>query len=117
MNNKLRNVCKSYDVICNCEFLDDDLFSKKLVEFYKKHVSNVKLDNEAELRKTARFDRMVRRYIEDYNFSRKLQSSIDVSSIVNSGVDLCEPVLEYVSSFSDKYDEEANVVVTNTRWI
>ena len=75
------------------------------------------LDNEAELRKTARFDRMVRRYIEDYNFSRKLQSSIDVSSIVNSGVDLCEPVLEYVSAFSDKYDEEANVVVTNTRWI
>ena len=60
---------------------------------------------------------MVRRYIEDYNFSRKLQSSIDVSSIVNSGVDLCEPVLEYVSAFSDKYDEEANVVVTNTRWI
>ena len=46
MNNKIKSYCRYYDLITNCEFLDSDLFSKKLVEYYKLIVSKVNVSNE-----------------------------------------------------------------------
>ena len=39
MNDVVRNFCRNYNIIVSCEFLDDDLFSKKLVDFYKNAVN------------------------------------------------------------------------------
>lgn len=113
MENKLRN-CKNYNIITSCEFLEDDLFSKKLIEFYKNAIMKAKDDG---IDKIVKYDRVMRRYIEDYNFSKKLRSSIDVSSIIESNIDLTDAVLEYAVDFSSKYDERIEEVVVNTRWI
>ena len=113
MENKLRN-CKNYNIITNCEFLEDDLFSKKLIEFYKNAVIKA---NDDGIDKIVKYDRVMRRYIEDYNFSKKLRNSIDVSSIIESNIDLTDAVLEYAVDFSSKYDEKIDEVVVNTRWI
>ena len=116
MNNKNNNYCKNYDIIVNCEFLDDDLFSKKLVEFYKNSVLKAK-NNERVALKVAKYDKVMRKYIEDYNFSKKLKNSVDVSSILNSKVDLTDAVLDYATDFSDKYNDEVDTPIVNTRWI
>ena len=57
------------------------------------------------------------KYIEDYDFSRKLRNSIDVSSILCSELDLSTAVLDYACDFEDKYDCEVEPTVINTRWI
>ena len=57
------------------------------------------------------------KYIEDYDFSRKLRNSIDVSSILYSELDLSTAVLDYACDFEDKYDCEVEPTVINTRWI
>ena len=114
MENKLKK-CRNYNIITNCEFLDDDLFSKKLVDFYKKAVVNA--NDEVKMDKIVKYDRVMRKYIEDYNFSKKLRNSIDVSSIIMSKIDLSDAVLEYVVDFSSKYDEKIEEPVINTRWI
>jgi len=114
MENKLKK-CRNYNIIVNCEFLDDDLFSKKLVEFYKNAV--VKAEGEVATEKIVKYDRVMRKYIEDYNFSKKLRNSVDVSSILVSKIDLTDAVLEYVVDFSSKYEEKIDEPVVNTRWI
>mgnify|MGYP003307015827 CR=1 FL=1 len=114
MENKIK-MCKNYNIIVNCEFLDDDMFSKKLVEFYKNAVLKANDTNDAN--KIVKYDKVMRKYIEDYNFSKKLRNSVDVSSILMSNVDLTEAVLEYAVDFSSKYDEKIEEPVVNTRWI
>ena len=59
----------------------------------------------------------MRKYIEDYNFSKKLRNSVDVSSILMCKVDLTDAVLEYAVDFSNKYDDDIEEPVINTRWI
>lgn len=116
MSDKVRQICKNYNVIVSCEFLEDDLFSKKLVDFYKNVVSR-NYDDSDSLNKIIKYDRVMRKYIEDYNFSKKLRNSVDVSSILMSKVDLTDAVLEYAVDFSDKYDDDVEEPVINTRWI
>ena len=117
MNNKIKSYCRYYDLITNCEFLDSDLFSKKLVEYYKLIVSKVDVSNEDNIKKIVKYDRIMKKYIEDYDFSRKLRNSIDVSSILYSELDLSTAVLDYACDFEDKYDCEVEPTVINTRWI
>ena len=116
MNEELKKICKNYNVIVNCEFLDDDLFSQRLVDFYKNAVSRSGSDSNS-LSKISKYDRVMRKYIEDYNFSKKLRNSVDVSSILMSKVDLTDAVLEYAVDFSNKYDDAIEEPVINTRWI
>ena len=116
MSEELKKICRNYNVIVNCEFLEDDLFSYKLVEFYKNAVSRSDGDSNS-LNKISKYDRVMRKYIEDYNFSKKLRNSVDVSSILMSKVDLTDAVLEYAVDFSNKYDDDIEEPVINTRWI
>ena len=116
MNEELKKICKNYNVIVNCEFLEYDLFSYKLVEFYKNAVSRSDGDSNS-LNKISKYDRVMRKYIEDYNFSKKLRNSVDVSSILMCKVDLTDAVLEYAVDFSNKYDDDIEEPVINTRWI
>ena len=117
MNEKLKSTCRNYNAIVNCEFLEDDLFSHKLVGFYKTAVERAKNSDSRGLGKIAKIDRVMRQYIEDYNFSKKLKNSIDVSSILMSKIDLTDAVLEYAVDFSDKYEENIDETIVNTRWI
>lgn len=113
----VKSVCRNYNAIVNCEFLDDDLFSKRLVDYYKKLSVSIPDDNEGMLRKLAKFDHVMRKYVEDYNFSKKLQNSIDVTRVVEDETDLSGAVVEYVIEYSDRYDEDKDEIITNTRWI
>ena len=116
MNDDVKKICKNYNIIVNCEFLEDDLFSRKLVDFYKNAV--IRCNNDSKnLNKIVKYDRVVRKYIEDYNFSKKLRNSIDISTVLNSNVDLTENVLDYAIDFSERYDDSLEQTVINTRRI
>ena len=117
MDERLKRICKNYNVIVNCEFLEDDIFSQNLVASYKDIVSKVSLEDMEALSKLAKFDYVMRKYIEDYDFSRRIKESIDVTELLNYNGDISLPLLEYVSQFSEIYDNEKNEVITNTKWI
>ena len=117
MNEKVKNMCKNYSFIVNCEFLDDDLFSYKLVEFYKKAISRVTMDDSKSLDKISNYDRVMKKYIEDYEFSKNFRDSIDVSTVLVSKVDLTNAVLDYAVDFSSKYNDDVEKPIINTRWI
>lgn len=107
-----KNVCKNYNDIVNCEFLDEDLFSKKLVEYYKKTI-----EKETNTDRLIKIDAVLKKYIDDYNFSKRLQDTVDYQSIERSKLDLTDMVLDYVVDFFSKYDERMEETIVNTRWI
>lgn len=117
MNNDAKKYCRNYDLIVNCEFLDDDLFSKKLVDCYKYVLSTTNINDSNSINKLIKLDFVMRKYIEDYRFSKKLQDSLDVSGIVNSRLDISFAVFDYVINFSDKYEELPDEIIVNSRWI
>ena len=116
MSDNVKNLCKSYNVITKCEFLDDDLFSIRLVEYYKETIENLG-DDEKSINKALRMDYVIRRYIEDYNFSKKLQNSIDIPSILKANFSSYDSLIDYMLKFSEKYDNDKGEVIENTQWI
>ena len=112
-----KKYCKNYNLIVNCEFLDDDLFSKKLVDYYKLVVSKTDISDNNNINRLIKLDFVMRKYIEDYRFSKRLQNSVDVSGIVNSKSDISLAVVNYVINFLDKYEEAPDEIVINSRWI
>ncbi len=116
MNEKIRKYCRNYNLIINCEFLDDDLFSRKLVDYYKNVILNTD-DADNSIEKLKKIDFVMGRYIEDYKFSKKLRSSIDVASFLNSSMDLTDMICNYIVQFFEKYRLEKEEVIENTKWI
>lgn len=116
MNEVIMKYCKNYNNITHCEFLDDDLFSKKMVEFYKSAVLKTKSD-QISINRIIKIDKTMRKYIDDYNFSKKLRNSVDVASILNSKIDLTDSVFDYTMDFLDKYNDDLDAPIVNTRWI
>ncbi|NLV89984.1 MAG: hypothetical protein GX032_00725 [Tenericutes bacterium] len=113
MNNKL---FKHYNEIVNCEFMDDDNFSKKLVHYYKKYVGSCKLDNEECIKKARELDEAMYIYIEDYYFSLELQSIINVDAIVKDDDSYLEAFIDFFVNFFEQYNPNKRVKPV-TRWI
>ena len=107
------NNYRNYNMIVNCEFLDDDLFSKKIVEYYKNVIANSSEVSD----RLIKIDVAMGRYVNDYNFSAKLRDTIDVTSFVNCKTDLSNQMLDYIVNFFDKYDNSIEETIDTTRWI
>jgi hypothetical protein len=117
MNKNILKICKHYNEIVECEFLDDDVFSKKLVSFYKSIVENIDLENENSIKKAMRLDEAIYNYIEDYSFSKKFKDSIDVSTVVSDNFSYLNEFIEYLISFFVQYENSKETVVVQTKWI
>lgn len=116
MGDAIKGLCKNYNAIVKCEFLSDDLFSIRLVEYYKLRMANIKEDDSSMVFLKS-FDCVMRKYIEDYNFSKKLKNSVDVDSILQSDFSNYDRLVEYIIKFSEKYDNDKGEIIVNTKWI
>ena len=87
-----------------------------MVEYYKRSVSCL-TDDEDSKNKVKRFDSIMRKYIEDYRFSKKLQKSIDISKIIDGEFNNYDGLLEYMVNFLEKYENDKKEVLKSTRWI
>ncbi len=117
MNNELLTVCKNYNSIMECEFLDEDTFSKKLVEYYKEFILKTDFNNPKSIEKTKTLDEAVHKYIEDYDFCKRLKNTIDVSAIMVDDFSYLNEFMDYLVQFSYTYEKNKEKVVVQTKWI
>ena len=110
-----KNAYKNYSIITKCEFLADDEFSNRLVEHYKRMVYSA-IDEESK-KKAKIFDFLMRKYIEDYNFSKKFQKSLDVKKFLSREFTEYGSLIDYMLKFSERYDNDKQEVITSTKWI
>lgn len=105
-----------YKEIIECDFLDDDYFSMKLVHYYKKYANECKLDSEDCIKKAKELDKAMFNYIEDYYFSIELQSKINVEAIVKDDDSYLNDFIDFLISFFEQYNPNKRVKPI-TRWI
>lgn len=117
MNVEILKLCRNYKEIVECEFLDDDVFSKKMVDFYKKFVSAVDLSNNESIMKIRSLDNALLKYMEDYKFAKRLRDTIDVSSVISDSFSYLNEFMDYIVIFSDEYENTKDNVVAQTKWI
>ena len=116
MEDKQKFVYKNYTVITRCEFSEEDMFSVRLVEYYKQTVSTLPNDGSFK-EKMTKFDGVMRKYVEDYNFSKKLKKSLDLSKIASNDFNNFDGLVDYMFKFLEKYNNDKKEVMVNTRWI
>lgn len=115
MADNIKTVCKNYSIITRCEFMDNDDFSVKLVEYYKKSVVIMNDSPGDESDKMRQLDYVMRKYVEDYNFSKKLKNDMDLSTVLSNNN--CDYLLSFMSSFLEKYNNDKKEKIATTRWI
>jgi hypothetical protein len=119
MNTDIQNICKNYKNIVECEFLDDDVFSVKLVDYYKEFITKSDLNNPDAIQKARNLDEALFKYVnvEDYSFSRRLKDTIDISAVVSENFSYVNEFLEYIIAFASEYDNTKNNVIVQTKWL
>jgi hypothetical protein len=116
MGESIKGICRNYNSIVRCEFLEDDKFSLRLVEYYKFKTDVMPSDDSSKMW-IRNFDCIMRKYIEDYTFSKKLKNSVDIESILKSDFSNYDKLVDYMLKFSEKYDNDKGDIITNTKWI
>ncbi len=112
----MNNIFNNYKDIVDCDFLEDDNFSRKLVHYYKTYVSSFEPSSEESIKKAKALDKAMFNYIRDYHFSIELQSKINVEAIVKDDDTYLEAFIDFLISFFKEYNPNKRVKPI-TRWI
>ncbi len=109
---------KHYNEIITSEFMDDDVFSTKLVNYYKDYIDCLDMNNNDIKIKGEKLDRAIYKYIDDYAFSKKLCSTLDTDAILSDNFKkYIDQFFDYIINFSIEYDENLETFISQTRWI
>ncbi len=114
---KILNCCPNYNEIVNCDFLEDDLFTKKLIEYYQEFIFNIDENNDEQKNRVKKLDEAIYKYIADYRFAKTLKNTLDIDVIINNGFSYLEQLMEYIVSFFSEYQEQEIRDICQTRWI
>ena len=112
---KVLTCCSHFDEIVNYDFLEDDVFTKKLIQYYQDYIFNID-DAEENLSLIKLLDEAVYKYMKDYHFAKSLKKTLDIDFIVSSEFNYLGQLMEYIVDFFKTYDD-SSVPVTPTKWI
>ncbi|MDD2203147.1 MAG: hypothetical protein PHT75_02645 [Bacilli bacterium] len=112
---KILTCCSHFDEIVNYDFLEDDIFTKKVIQYYQDFVFKVD-ENVKNLDLIKKLDEAVYKYMEDYHFAKSIRDTLDLDLVTSDNFAYLDQLMQYFIDFSGQYDETAATVVT-TKWI
>jgi hypothetical protein len=112
---KILTTCSHFDDIVNYDFLEDDILTKKLIQYYQDFIFNVD-EGENSLSIIKQLDEALYKYTLDYHFARSLKDKLDVDVITSDNFAYLSDLMKYIIQFFSTYDESANKVIP-TKWI
>jgi hypothetical protein len=114
---KILEHCINFDEIVNCDFLEDDVLTKRLIEYYRDYVFNINDEDEKQLKHIRELDNAMHHYVRDYRFAKKLKETLDVDAVVKSDFPYLEQLMKFIIQFLEKYENDTAEVFVQTRWI
>lgn len=112
---KVLTCCCHFDDIVNYDFLEDDVLTKKLIQYYQDFIFNVD-EREDNLLLIKQLDEAVYKYMDDYHFAKNLRSKLDIDTIVSDNFAYLDDLMHYIVKFFNEYDE-ASIKTIPTKWI
>ena len=74
--NKLLEICPNYEKINTYEFLEGDVFSETMINFYMKLIDGIDMNNKEEVKFLSDLDSSLSKYVEDYKFRKFLKQNL-----------------------------------------
>ena len=108
------SLCPYFDEIINSDFLEDDLLTKKLIEYYREYIFN---NGEKNNHLITKLDQAMYKYINDYRFAKELKNTLEVDEVVCSKFAYIKELMNYIITFYDEYQEVDNEVIKTTKWL
>jgi hypothetical protein len=112
---KILTTCSHFDDIVNYDFLEDDILTKKLIQYYQDFIFNVD-EGESSLSIIKQLDEALYKYTLDYHFAKRLKDTLDVDVITSDNFTYLSDLMKYIIQFFSTYDESSNKVIS-TEWI
>ncbi len=117
INKKILNYCKNFSKIVNTDFLEDDNISIELVKIYQDYIFNIDLNNDIEIDNAIEIDKIMGKYVEDYNFRKTLKQELRTIKIKNNTRNIVSLIVESIISIFRKYELELTRKIYISRWI
>ncbi|MDD3048603.1 MAG: hypothetical protein PHQ89_01255 [Bacilli bacterium] len=114
---KVLEHCVNFNNIVNCEFLEDDVLTMKLISYYQDFVFNINSEDKDQIDLIKKLDKAMHKYVQDYRFAKSLKETLDVESIIKSDFPYLEQLMKYIIEFLDKYEKEVVEHTVETKWI
>jgi hypothetical protein len=112
---KILTNCSHFDEIVNYDFLEDDVLTKKLIQYYQDFILNID-EAEDNVVLAKKLDEALYKYMEDYHFAKSLKDTLDIDQITSDNFAYLEQLMKYIIEYFGSYDEK-EIAVTPTKWI
>lgn len=112
---KIITNCSHFDDIVNYDFLEDDVLTKKLIQYYQDYIFSVDEAN-GNLEEVKKLDDALYKYIDDYRFAKSLKDTLDVDMVTSDNFHYLDDLINYIIDFFSTYDE-SSIPVASTKWI
>jgi len=109
--------CVNYKKIINCDFSEDDLLTKKIIEIYEEYIFKVDILDKKQVKFTKELDEAIYFYISDYRFEKELKNTLDIPSIVKKSFKLKDDLLAYIVDYHKEYKLKKIEKPIVTQWI
>jgi len=118
MKNKLvLNYCPNFHKIVNFDIDKDDTLSRKLVALYQDYIFKIDLANVEETKLVQEIDKVLSKYIDDYEFRKNLKISILDVKIKKTCSNVLKAIVESIVQIFNNYEEYTTRNVYFSRWI
>lgn len=112
---KILTCCSHFDEIVNYDFLEDDVLTKKLIQYYQDFVFKVD-EKEGGLSLIKQLDEAVYKYMDDYRFAKSLKDTLDIDLITSDNFAYLDQLMRYIIEYFGTYDEKS-INIMPTKWI
>lgn len=118
MNNKLvLNYCPNFYKIVNFDIEKEDTMSRKLISIYQDYIFNIDLSNVEDTKLVMEIDKVLAKYIDDYDFRKNLKISMLHVKIKKSCTNILKAIVESIVQIFNNYEEYTTRNLYISRWI
>lgn len=116
-NKKFLAYCPNYYKISEFDYYEDDYVSEKLIQVYQEYIFTVDLENKEQVNKLRMIDKILAKYIEDYNFRHELKTGLLKIKVKKSSSNILEVLVNSIIDLFDNYETTFTRTIYIARWI
>lgn len=116
-NKQVLAYCPNYYKINSFEYYEDDNVSERLIKVYQAYIKSVDTNNKEQVNKLRMIDKILNKYIDDYNFRYELKRGIVSVKVRRDEKNLLEVLVNSIISLFDNYETTYTRTIYIARWI
>lgn len=115
-NKMILQYCPNFYKIINFDFEDDSL-TDKLISVYRRFIFSIDVKDMKEVKTANQIDRILAKYIEDFQFRKEFKDGLMKFKISNSSKNILKSIVEGIINVFNIYEEGTTRKIYIARWI